>query len=108
MFNKSFTCNVSTDENGHFQSSTPVEGTHMFAIHAGIRATLLSPAETVVSGTFAIAPAEPREFSGRTSDTIDLGKWQVAKGTNTAVAAGTTTPPRINTQLVVRFDASPA
>jgi hypothetical protein len=108
MFNKSFTCTVSTDEKGHFQSSTPVEGTHMFAIHAGIRATLISPADTAVSGTFAIAPAEPREFSGQTSDTIDLGKWQIAKGTNTATASGFTTPARVNTQLVVRFDASPA
>jgi hypothetical protein len=108
MFNKTFTCNITTDENGAFQSSTPVEGTHMFAIHADIRARLISPPDTTVSGTFAIAPAAAREFSGKTSETIDLGKWQVAKGTNTATASGVTTPARAHAQLVVQFDANPA
>jgi hypothetical protein len=108
MFNKSFTCTITTDDKGHFQSSTPVEGTHMFAIHAGIIAVLISPQDTTVSGTFSIAPAATREFTGKTGETIDLGKWQVAKGTNTAAASGFTTPARPNAQLVVKFDASPA
>jgi hypothetical protein len=106
MFNKSFTCSVTTDANGHFRASTPVEASRMLSVHVNVRATLLSPADTAVSGTFSIVPAAVREFHGSTNDTVELGKWKVAAGINTAVAAGSTTPARQNTELTVRFDAS--
>jgi hypothetical protein len=105
MFDKSFTCSVTTDANGHFQASTPVEASHMFTFRVDIKATLLSPADTAVSGTFAIAPAAACNFHGSTNESVDLGKWQVPKGTNTAVATGSTNPVRPNTELTVRFDA---
>ena len=105
MFNKSFTCSVTTDANGHFQASTPVEASHMFSFHVDVQATLLQPADTAVSGTFAISPAAACQFHGSTNQIVDLGKWQVAKGPNTAVSAGSTNPVRPNTELTVRFDA---
>jgi hypothetical protein len=105
MFNKSFTCSVTTDANGHFQASTPVEASKIFSIHANVQATLLAPADTTVSGTFAIAPAAAAEFHGSTNQKIDLGKWKVASGANTAVATGSTNPVRPNTALTVKFDA---
>jgi hypothetical protein len=105
MFNQSFTCTVTTDANGHFQSSTAVQGSHMFAVHVDVQAKLISPADTAVTGTFAIAPAAAREFHGATNESVDLGKWQVAKGTNTAIASGSTNPPRPNAELTVQFDA---
>jgi hypothetical protein len=106
MFNKSFSCTVTTDANGQFQSSTPVEGPHMFTVHVNVHAKLLAPADTTVSGTFTIAPAAARQFNGSTNESVDLGKWQINKGTSTAVAAGSTNPARPNTQLTVQFDAS--
>ena len=105
MFNRSYTCSVTTDANGHFQAFTPVEASRMFSFHVDVRATLLQPAETAVSGTFAISPAAAVQFHGSTNQAVDLGKWQVAKGPNTAVSTGSTNPARPNTELTVRFDA---
>jgi hypothetical protein len=105
MFSKSFTCSVVTDANGRFQASAPVEASHMLSVHVDIQATLLSPADTAVSGTFAIAPAAACEFHGSTAQSVELGKWKVPAGTNTAIAQGSTNPVRANTELAVRFDA---
>jgi hypothetical protein len=106
MFNKSFTCSVTTDANGQFQASTPVEASKMLTVHVDVRATLLSPADTAVSGTFAISPAASCEFHGSTNESVDLGTWRIKAGTNTAVASGVTLPVKPNTELTVRFDAS--
>jgi hypothetical protein len=106
MFNKSFTCSVTTDANGQFQASTPVEASKMLTVHVDVRATLLSPADTAVSGTFTISPAAACEFHGSTNESVDLGTWKITAGTNTAVASGITVPAKPNTELTVRFDAS--
>lgn len=105
MFNKSFSCKVMTDAEGRFSASTPVEGSSMFPVHVNIHATLEWPADTKLTGTFAIAPAAARQFSGSTNQSVDLGKWQVARGLNTAVATGATEPARANTELTVQFSA---
>ena len=105
MFNKSFTCSVTTDAHGNFEASTPVEASKLFSIHANVQATLLAPADTVVSGTFAIVPAPATEFHGSTNQKIELGKWKVAAGDNKAITTGSTNPARANTVLTVRFDA---
>ncbi len=78
----------------------------MFSVHADIQATLLSPADTNLTGTFAIGPAAARSFSGVTNGSVHLGKWQIAKGSNMAIAAGKTNPARPHTEIVVQFDAS--
>ncbi len=77
----------------------------MFSVHVNVQATLLSPPDTAVSGTFAIAPAAAAQFQGSTNEKVMLGKWKVASGGNTAIATGSTNPPRANTALTVRFDA---
>jgi hypothetical protein len=105
MFNKSFSCTVMTDASGCFQASTPVQASKLFSVHVNVQATLLSPADTAVSGTFAIAPAAACTFHGSTNEKVDLGKWKVASGDNTAIASGSTNPARPNTQLTVKFDA---
>ena len=105
MFNKSFTCSVTTDAKGNFQASTPVQASKMFSVHVNVQATLISPADTAVSGTFAIAPAAACKFQGSTNDKVELGKWKVAAGDNTAIATGSTSPVRPNAALTVRFDA---
>lgn len=108
MFNKNFTCTVTTDESGHFQSSTTVEGTHLFNVYAQIYVVLISPPDTKLAGTFQIAPAAAQEFSASTSEKVDLGEWRIAMATNSVVASGTTSPVRANAQLVVQFEARPA
>jgi hypothetical protein len=105
MFSKSFTCNVTTDAKGHFEASTPVEASNLLAVHVDIQATLLSPAETAVNGTFSIAPGLAFPFHGSTNQTVDLGRWKVPAGNATATASGATNPVRPNTALTVRFDA---
>ena len=105
LFNKSFTCSVTTDANGSFQVSTPVVASKLFAVHMAVQATLLSPADTAVSGTFAIAPVAACQFHGSTNEKVELGKWKVAAGNNTAIATGSTNPVRANTALTVQFDA---
>lgn len=105
MFNKSFTCSVTTDEIGRFQASAPVEASKMFSVHVNVQATILSPADTAITGTFAIAPAAASEFHGSTNEKVVLGKWKVAAGSNMAIASGSTNPVRANTALTVRFDA---
>jgi hypothetical protein len=105
MFNKSFTCSVTTDQKGNFQASTPVQASKMFSVHVDVQATLISPADTAVTGTFAIAPAAACAFHGSTNDTVELGKWKVAAGDNVAIATGSTNPVRPNAALTVRFDA---
>jgi hypothetical protein len=77
----------------------------MFSVHVNVRATLLSPMDTTVSGTFTVAPAAASEFHGSTNQEVDLGKWKVAAGSNTAIATGWTNPVRAITALSVRFDA---
>jgi len=106
MFSKSFTCSVTTDANGHFQASTPVEASSMISVHVDVHATLLSPAATSVNGTFSIAPGLAFPFHGSTNQTVDMGRWKVPAGTGTAIATGTTNPVRPNTALSVRFDAN--
>jgi hypothetical protein len=105
MFNRSFTCSVTTDAKGSFQASTPVQASKMFSVHVDVQATLLSPADTAVSGTFAISPAAACEFHGSTNERVELGKWKVAAGNNAAIATGSTNPVRANTALTVMFDA---
>lgn len=105
MFSKSFSCTVTTDANGHFQASTPVEASAIMSVHVDVQATLLSPPDTAVNGTFAISPAAAFPFHGSTNQTVDLGRWKIPAGNTTAVAAGTTNPVRPNTALSVRFDA---
>ncbi len=105
MFNKSITCSVTTDANGTFQVSAPVEASKIFSVHVDIQATLISPADTAVSGTFAIAPAAATQFKGSTNEKVGLGRWKLAAGGNIAVSAGSTNPVRANTALTVKFDA---
>jgi|SRR5277367_3388254 len=105
MFNKSFTCSVTTDASGNFQASTPVQASKMLSVHVNVQATLISPVDTAVSGTFAIAPAAACNFHGSTNEKVELGKWKVEAGNNTAIATGSTNPARANTALTVRFDA---
>ena len=105
MFNKSITCSVTTDAKGNFQASTPVHASKMFSVHVDVQATLISPADTAVSGTFAISPLTACEFQGSTNEKIELGKWKIAAGNNMAIATGSTNPVRPNMALTVRFDA---
>ena len=105
MFNKTFSCTVMTDAKGRFHASTPVMASKILTVHVDVQATLISPANTTVNGTFAIAPGVALEFQGSTNERVALGKWKVFSGNNTAVAAGTTNPVRANTALSVQFDA---
>jgi hypothetical protein len=106
MFNKSITCTVDTDAAGQFQVSTSVQASRMFAVHVDVQAMLVSPSDTALSGTFAIAPAAAFQFTGSTNEKVELGKWRLNAGDNTASATGTTNPVRPNCKLTVRFEAS--
>jgi len=97
MFSKSFTCSVTTDANGNFQASTPVSASHLISVHVDVKATLLSPADTELNGTFAIAGSQANQFHGSTNETVDLGSWKVP--------AGSTNPAWANTEISVRLDA---
>jgi hypothetical protein len=105
MFSKSFTCSVTTDGDGNFQASTPVSASHLVSVHVDVKATLLSPADTELNGTFAIAGSQANQFHGSTNETVDLGSWKVPAGSTTAVTSGSTNPARANTEISVRLDA---
>ena len=74
----------------------------------GLKAELLSPADTTITGTIDFSEADsnphnhPHDFKISTGEQISLGEWKLGAGKNILVASGQTSPVQSNT--VVRFE----
>lgn len=112
MFEQTFTLSVPTDAQGHFHSSQPVSSP--FSVDIKVTAELQSPDGVQVNGSFSLkneeATGEPAQFSLKSGETADLGKWRAIAGddANIATAEGSTEPPAPNTEITVLFTATPS
>jgi hypothetical protein len=106
------TIKVTTDAEGAYSATETVNPPGPFGFTVSLKATLLSPDATTITGTLDINGAkgkptnDTKNFHAQTGQEIDLGKWKLAGGDNILKVAGQTSPVRANTDLNIEVRAS--
>lgn len=96
------TLRVRTDADGRYEASQSFNPPGFWDYNVSGRATLVSPADTIISGTITITAANhttdnpPKDFRISTGETEDLGNWRLDGGENVIRVTGQTTPARAN------------
>jgi hypothetical protein len=104
---------VVTDASGAYSHTQLLNPPGPFPIFVReLRAKLLSPGDTAVSGTLDVNavsgnPQNPQKsYSIPAGQEVSLGSWRLGGGENRLVISGMTSPPRVNTQLSIEVQAT--
>lgn len=106
------TIRVMTDANGALSRTETFNPPGPFPLTVRIRARLLSPADTTVTGTLDIdavdgSPQNPAQsFTLPPGQQVSVGEWRLDGGDNRVMVSGQTSPPRPNTEVEIELDAT--
>lgn len=106
------TIKVTTDASGAYSATETVNPPGPFGFTVTLKARLLSPDETTITGTLDINGAkgkpvnDTKNFHAQTGQEIELGRWKLAGGDNILKVAGQTSPARANADLNIEVKAS--
>ena len=103
---------VVTNEEGAYQRVDHFNPPGWFDLTVELKATLLSPAATTITGTIDIDAEDghpqnqSRDFTLTTDQQESLGKWHIDGGNNTLSVSGQTKPVRANTEIEIELDVN--
>ena len=106
------TVEITTNSNGFFSRSVPINPPGPFSLTVRLSGTLMSPFATGLWGSLDIDardgnPSNPRRpFVAWHKEAVQLGSWRLDGGDNVVVVRGITKPKRANARLVLQIDAS--
>ena len=101
---------VKTDEEGAYKRVDHFNPPGWFDLTVELKATLLSPANTTITGAIDIDAEDghpqnqSRNFTLKTDQQESLGKWHIDGGNNTLSVSGQTEPVRANTEIEIEVD----
>jgi hypothetical protein len=101
---------VMTNEEGAYQRVDQFNPPGWFNLTVDLTATLLSPADTTITGTIDIDAEDghpqnqSKDFTLSTDQQESLGEWHLDGGNNTLSVSGQTEPVRANTQIEIEVD----
>lgn len=106
------TISVTTDQNGAFSRRETFNPPGPFGVTVELKATLLTPSDTTVSGTVDVDATDgkpqnqEKKFDLTVGKQVSLGRWKLDGGENLVVVSGKTSPARPNTSVEIEIDAS--
>lgn len=103
---------VVTNEEGAYQRVDHFNPPGWFDLTVELKATLLSPAATIIGGTVDIDAEDghpqnqSKTFSLKTDQQESLGEWHIDGGNNILSVSGQTEPVRANTEIEIKVDVN--
>ena len=103
---------VVTNEEGAYKRVDQFNPPGWFNLTVELKARLLSPAVTTITGTIDIDAEDghpqnqSRNFTLSTDQQESLGKWHIDGGNNTLSVTGQTEPVRANTEIEIELDVN--
>jgi|SRR6266545_903738 len=99
-----------TDANGSYSRTEVFDAPTPFPLQVQLKARLLSPADTTVSGSVDSDALDgnpqnaAKEFTITTGQQVSLGSWKLDGGDNLLVVSGSTSPIRANADVEIELE----
>lgn len=106
------TIKVRTDANGSYSRREIFDAPTPFPFTIELKAKLLSPEDTIITGTLDCDAADgkpqnpSKDFTLPTGKQVSLGEWKLDGGDNILLVSGQTSPMRSDTEVQIELEAT--